>query len=119
MSSQHRGTGNVYQPTYRDERTDNVRTAAGWWVCWSYRGRIYRQSSHSTNRADAIRLLKKKLGEAGLGRVHSLEVEHTSLEDLCKMLLDDSRANRRRSLERIGAALAHLPEHFGRMRPVT
>jgi integrase len=48
--------------------------------------------------------------------VHRPEVERTSLEDLCQMLLDDYRANQRRSLERIGAALVHLKEHFGGAR---
>jgi hypothetical protein len=116
VSRQHRGTGNVYRPTYRDKRTDDVRTSAVWWVRWSCRGKIYRQSSRSTNRADAIRLLRRKLGEAGLGRVHSPEVERTSLEDMCQMLLNDYRTNRRRSLERVGAALAHLEEHLGGTR---
>ena len=40
-----------------------------WWVRWDYRGKILRQSSHSTNRADAVKLLKRKLGEVGRGRV--------------------------------------------------
>ena len=50
MSRQHRGTGNVYQPTYKDKQTGDVRTAAVWWVRWGYRGKILRQSSHSTNK---------------------------------------------------------------------
>lgn len=116
VSRQHRGTGNVYQPTYRDKRTGDVRTAAVWWVQWCYRGKVYRQSAHSTNRPDAVRLLKQKLGEVGRGRVSSPEVERTTLEDLCEILLNDYRANQRRSVDRVRGSLAHLEEHFGRTR---
>src|SRR6185369_10968763 len=92
LSREHRGTGNVYQPTYKDKQTGDVRTAAVWWVRWAYRGRILRQSSHSTNRSDAVKLLKRKLGEVGRGRVYSLEVERTDVRDLCQMLRNDYRA---------------------------
>jgi hypothetical protein len=105
MSRQHRGTGDVYQPRYRDKRTGKLQIAAVWWVRWAYRGKILRQSSHSTNRADAVRLLKRKLGEAGRGRVYSPEVERTTLDDLCQMLCNDYRTNQRRSLERVEAGL--------------
>jgi integrase len=112
LSREHRGTGNVYQPTYRDKQTGDVRTAAVWWVRWAYRGRILRQSSHSTNRSDAVKLLKRKLGEVGRGRVYSPEVERTDVRDLCQMLRNDYRANERRSLSRVEASLAHLTAYF-------
>ena len=75
-------------------------------------GEILRQSSHSTNRSDAVKLLKRKLGEVGRGRVYSPEVERTDLRDLCQMLRNDYRANERRSLPRVEASLAHLTAHF-------
>jgi len=116
VSRQHRGTGNVYQPTYTDKRTGEIRTAAVWWERWAYRGKILRQSSKSTNRADAVKLLKRKLGEVGRGRVHSADVERTTLKDLCEMLRNDYRQNQRRSLGRVESGLGHLTEHFGDAR---
>jgi integrase len=113
VSREHRGTGNVYQPTYKDKRSGEVRTSAVWWACWPYRGKILRQSSKSTNRADAVKLLKRKLGEVGRGRVSSPETERTSLKDLCEMLRNDYRQNQRRSAGRVEASLGHLIEHFG------
>jgi len=116
VSRQHRGTGSVYQPAYRDKQTREAKTAAVWLVRWGYRGKMYRQSSGSANRADAVKLLKRKLGEIGRGRVFTPDVERTSLEDLCGMLVNDYRANQRRSLERVGGSLAHLKQHLGGMR---
>jgi len=70
------------------------------------------QSSPSTNRVDAVRLLKRKLGEVGRG-IPSPEVEGPTLDGLCEMLRHDYRTNQRRSLDRIGPGLAHLKEFFG------
>lgn len=95
------------------ELTGEVRTSAVWWARWPYRGKILRQSSKSTNRADAVKLLKRKLGEVGRGRVSSPEVERTTLTYLCEMLRNDYRQNQRRSAGRVGASLGHLTGHFG------
>jgi hypothetical protein len=39
-----------------------------WWVSYSHRGRKFRESSGSAVRADALRLLRRRLGELGVGR---------------------------------------------------
>jgi integrase len=63
---------------------------------------------------EATRLLKRRLGEAQQpGRPIGAHVEKTTLADLCEMVLNDYRANDRRSLARLEFAIAHLKEFFG------
>ena len=84
-----RGLGRVY-----------VREGGRWWVQYCYRGRLYRESSGSKQRAKAVKLLKRRLGEIGQGHLAGPDVEHTTFEDLSQMLFDDYRVNGRKSLDR-------------------
>jgi integrase len=108
-----RGLGLVYQPTYVDKRTGERKTAATWWIQYSIRGQRFRESSGSANRADAVKLLKQRIGEAAQGRVIGPQAEKTTFKELEQMLLDDYQTNGRRSLKRIKIALAHLKIVFG------
>jgi len=110
---QTRGLGLVYQPTYVDKRTGERKTAATWWIQYSVRGKRFRESSGSGNRADAMKLLKQRIGEAAQGRVTAPQAEKTTFKDLEHMLLDAYQANGRRSLKRIRIALGHLRTVFG------
>jgi hypothetical protein len=56
MKNRNRGMGAVYQQP----------NSALWWIRYHHRGRKYRESSHSVNHADAVRLLKHRLGEGAL-----------------------------------------------------
>jgi integrase len=110
---QTRGLGLVYQPVYLDKRTGERKTAATWWVQYSVRGKRFRESSGSSNRADAVKLLKRRIGEAGQGRVLGPQAEKTTLKQLAQLLLDDYRVNGRRSLKRVKASVGHLLGFFG------
>lgn len=110
---QTRGLGLVYQPVYLDKRTGERKTAATWWIQYSVRGKRFRESSGSSNRADAVKLLKRRIGEAGQGRVLGPQAEKTTLKQLTQMLLDDYRINARRSMKRVKASVGHLLSFFG------
>ena len=84
-----------------------------WWIQISVRGQRIRGSSHSANRADAVRLLKSKIGDVKAGKPIGAQIERTTLDDLIRMLLDDYRANSRRSLARAEYAALHLKAVFG------
>jgi len=113
-----RGLGSIYQPAYRNRKTGESRSVAVWWVQYSFRGRVYRESSNSTNRTDAVKLLRRRLAEMGRGRVLGPDIERTTFEDLVRMLLDDYRANGRRSLDRVEDAVEHLRGFFGDARAI-
>ena len=109
----NRGLGFVFQPTYRDKVSGEKKTAATWWISYSVHGKRHKENAKSTNRADAVRLLKQKIGEAAQGRPVGAQIERTSFDDLAQMLLDDYRANGRRSVDRAQQACAHLRDFFG------
>jgi integrase len=112
MKHQNRGLGFVFQPTYRDKRTGEQKTSAVWWISYSVRGKRHKESSESTNRADAVRLLKNRHGDAQTGKPVGSQVERTTLDDLIAMVEADYKANARKSADRIPFAAAHLREYF-------
>jgi len=82
-----------------------------WWVRFSVKGKRMRFSSNSTDRNDALRLLKKKLNEAQEGK--ALDSRGVTFDTLATMLLDDYRVNGRRSSYRAQGAIKRLREFFG------
>ncbi|HKD65759.1 MAG TPA: site-specific integrase [Candidatus Binataceae bacterium] len=108
----NRGLGSVYRPQYRDRKTGERKEVWGWWIVYHVHGRRIRENAHSENRADAVRLLKRRLGEAAEGKPLGPELERTTFDDLAQMLVDDYKANRRKSLDRIEDALKHLRTAF-------
>ena len=113
-----RGLGFVYQPAYVDKRTGEGRTASTWWLQYSVRGKRYRESSGSTNRADAVKLLKRRIGEAAEGRPIGHDIEKTTFEDLGRILLDDYKANGRQSTRRAKSATQNLRRFFADSRAI-
>jgi integrase len=114
----NRGLGSVYRPSYVDKASGERKVSAVWWIRWHHRGKKYRESSESTNENEAKRLLKKRLGEAAIGRPIGPQVEKTTFEDLKTILLDEYRANGRRSINRVGDALNHLAGFFAEARAI-
>jgi len=108
-----RGLGRVFQPTYSDRKTGERKAIPTWWIQYSVRGERIRESSHSHNRPAAVRLLKLRSNEAQSGRPVGPVIERTAFEDLATILVDDYKANGRKSLESIERALKHLRGFFG------
>jgi integrase len=98
------GTGRVYQ-------RGNV-----WWIQYGHRGKDIRESSKSTRKGDATRLLRKRLGELGSGNYIGKDAERVTFEDLKEMIRADYKVERRRSLKRLDTALSHLDATFGGSR---
>jgi len=84
-----------------------------YWIRYSYRGRKVRESSHSANEADAGRLLKRRLGEIGQGKVTGRDAEKVTLGDVGGMVLDDYALNGNRTAKRAEQCLAHVYGYFG------
>ncbi len=106
MRQARRGLGHIYQ-------RGNV-----WWVAYHHKKRKIRESSRSANRSDAVRLLRRRLGEIGTGRFVGIIGERSTFEDLKKLLLDDYAVSDRRSVERAKISLAHLGESFEHERAI-
>ena len=104
MSAEHRGNGAVYL------------RGKTWWARYHFRGHLFRETSGSAQRADAVKLLRRRLAEMGTGRTPGPDAERVTFEDLARMLTDDYVTNERPSLERVRSSLKHLREHFGLSR---
>ena len=61
-----------------------------WWVHYSIRGVIHRESARSSEQKDAIKLLKKRIGDAANGKVIGPKSEHVTLRDLLDALIADT-----------------------------
>src|SRR5690606_7836809 len=71
------GTGRVYQ-------RGNI-----WWIDYSFRGKRHQESSKSTKKSDATKLLRKRLAEMGRGQLVGPDAERVMFEDLARGIRDD------------------------------
>jgi integrase len=115
---QQRGLGRVFQGLYKDPKTRALKRTNTWQIEYSFRGQKRRESSRSTNRADAVKLLRRRLAEMAQGRLVGPDAEKTTFEDLAQMIQDDYAINQRRSSDRVKYSLAHLGATFSRARAV-
>jgi integrase len=109
----HRGFGFVFQPSYRNKRTGEMKFAATWWISYPHHGEQLREPAHTRKRAEAVKLLKQKIAESTAGKPVGPQVERTTLNDLIAMVEADYKANGRSTLNRVQAAAAHLRLFFG------
>ena len=111
MSSERRGFGRVFQPTYTDKRTGELRTASTWrWELW-IDGK--RHSGKAKSEAEAGRILKGKIGDAERGEFIGSVASRLRFTDLQDLLRADYRARRRKSLRRAEISMKHLAAVFG------
>jgi integrase len=89
-----------------------------YWVQYSHRGRVFRESSHSDREAIARKLLKKRLGEIGLQKFIGPAEERVTFEDLAAALLTDYQVNAKRSINAARLSLRHLRSYFETDRAV-
>jgi integrase len=113
-----RGLGRIFQSTYKDPKTGKRKRTKIFWIQYNHQGRRYRESSHSTKRLDALRLLNRRRAEIGQGRLVGPDAEKTTFEELAAMLIDDYVINGRRSIERARASVKRLREFFGHARAI-
>jgi integrase len=118
MSRQARGLGRIFRPRSRDKRTGQVTEYSIWWIEYSVRSEQYRESSRSRNPVVARQLLKQRLGDVAAGTFIGPQRDRTTFDDLAQMVIDDYKANGKRSLDRIEDAINHLRVSFGGMKAI-
>src|SRR5690349_21630913 len=96
-----RGFGMVYQ------------RGSVWWIKYHFRGQVYRETSRSSIRMDAIKLLRKRMAEMGTGQLLGPKIDRTTFTDLETIITHDYTINARRSLGRMKTSLAALRAFFG------
>jgi len=89
-----------------------------WWIQYSARGKLYRESSHSQVRADAARLLRKRVAEMGRGGKVGRDAEKVTFNDLVTLIQADYRQKQNRTWDRVEHAIKHLRPTFERLPAV-
>ena len=101
-----RGFGSIY------------RRGSIYWIKYSYRGRIFRESSGSTEEPKATRLLKERIKQTGRPQFIGPTEERLTFEDLIAMLRTDYAVNGRRSASQLTSRITHLHDAFALVRVV-
>jgi len=84
---------------------------------WGYRnGKLYRESSSSTKKMVAKKLLDRREGEIAQGLAPSIIFEKVVFDELVEDFLTDYRINGKKSLDRAELSVKHLREGFEGMR---
>src|SRR5437867_11753850 len=97
-------TKSTSPPERRGFGTLRLRGAI-WWIRFKVNGKCYEESSGSSDRRKAEKLLARREAELGLGAFTAPDVKRTTVEDLAQMLRDDYKVNGRRSLRRAETSL--------------
>jgi integrase len=108
-----RGMGRVFKRTNSEH----------WWIAYCHRGREVRETSRSSDRRVAERLLRRRLQELGADRLGLRQFagpaqERLTLDDLSQDYLRDYEVNRRPSKFAAEARVTHLKAFFAETRAV-
>ena len=92
-----------------------------WWVAYSHRGHEYRESTKTAGTKGetlAGKLLKKRIGEIGRGRLIGPNEEKVTFEAMAKDLVNDYKNNGKRSVRSAELSVRHLHGFFALDRAV-
>lgn len=106
MKKATRGMGSVYQR----------KGSALWWIKMYVNGKVHRESSGATVKKAAVEFLKRRQGEVAGGKFIA-KPDALTLDHVGTMLVDDYRANGRKSTACAVYALRHLCSFFGASCP--
>jgi integrase len=102
-----RGTGSLYRQ----------KSSANWSIQYYRNGKVYRQTTGTTNRRRAERMLAKKLAEIATHTFIPPRAERILVEELAQDMLRDYQNNGRKSLDDAKARWEkHLQPVFGQLR---
>ena len=87
-----------------------------WWLRYRVNGREHEESSHSTSRREAEKLLARRQAELAVGQLTAPDAKRFTFTDLAQIIRDDYRVRGRRSLATLEGSLANLEAFFGACR---
>jgi len=107
------------EPQTRAERRRRTRglgrtfkRGSVWWIAYWHRGKEYRETSSSESEAQARKLLKKRLGEIGSGKLIGPVEERVTFEEMVEYLKTDYAVNKRKAVKIIEYPIKHLRKSF-------
>jgi len=106
-----RGFGSLFQDTYTD-RHGVMKTVATWSIRYYANGKQRTKSTHTTDRRKAEQMLRAQTGKVAAGTWVDTQSDKTTWDQLADGLLNNYRANKLRSLDRLTYSLKHLALAF-------
>jgi hypothetical protein len=110
-AKRERGSGGLFQDTYREPRTGEKRKCATWTMRLWLNGKPIKKPSGTTSRAKSAKLLEKWKAEVLQGD-YVPDADKTTFQDLGTLLINEYKANGRRSTDRVEDAVEHLRAFF-------
>lgn len=111
MGRSRRGSGSVFQRTYRDAKGRNRRTK-NWSIEFVAGNRTIREATDFTNRTDAAEFLKTRIADALGGKI--VLSRNLTYNDLRALIITDYTNNARKSLDLLKSTrLPPLDDVFG------
>ncbi len=83
-----------------------------WWIKYYRNGKAYRESSNSTKKMVAKKLLERREGEIAQGKTPGIQFEKIKFDELAEEFLIDYRINRKKTLVRAEQSVKHLSTEF-------
>ncbi|HVO09991.1 MAG TPA: site-specific integrase [Vicinamibacteria bacterium] len=109
-----RGEGSVYQTSYRDRKTGELRLTPNYYIRYRLaNGKRMREALDTTSRDEAARILRKRLEDIDAGRPTGPQIATTTVGEVLAGLLTHYRNNKRRSIARVEDSVAHLEGFLG------
>jgi hypothetical protein len=108
------GFGRIFKPRYTRKSSggsQQVYENPIWWIAYYHNGEELRESSHSSEEKEAIKLLKRRVQDLGRGIVGTKE-ERVTFEKLVEDLKNDYKVNGKRSHDSVELSIRHLSEFF-------
>jgi len=110
-----RGSGSLFREKYRDKKTGKLKACRTWTMKLWVGGRFLKRSARTASRAVANKKLEQWKASLRQG-VYVPDADQTRFDDLASLLLDEYRANGRKSLDRVEDAVDHLRDFFAGCR---
>jgi integrase len=108
--------GTIFQRKARAPDGSEV-VLSTWWIRYSRAGKQYRESAKTDDYDEAERMLKRRQGEIATGAFTGLGPERIRISQLLQEMLDDMKANGRRSYGSAeGGVRLHLVPFMGKVR---
>ena len=89
-----------------------------WWIKYYRNGKCFRESSGTTKKMVAKKLMDRREGEIAQGKIPSVHFEKVTFDELAEDFLRDYRINERKSLARAERSVVLLTESFGGLKVV-
>jgi integrase len=86
-----------------------------WWIKYYRQGKSFRESSGSTKKMVAKKLLARKEGDIAKGKIPGVQFEKVIFEDLAQNFLNDYKINQKKSLAKAQRSVNHLKKSFERV----